>query len=145
RLDIAPEVEARELRRSFGVAGGPVPVPEEARLALYRLVQEAGDNAGGHGGEAGGAGGGWAPRGGQLAGAGAERRRGVPPGRGGEGGGLGLASVRGAMEAVGGRLEVASVAGTGTRVLGMVPLPAPAPGPGPGRAAPQAPAPAPGS
>jgi signal transduction histidine kinase len=142
RLDIAPEVEARELRRSFGVAEGSVPVPEEARLALYRLVQEAVNNAVRHGGVTEVAVRVWSPRADQLAVTVADRGRGFARS---ERGGLGLASLRGAMEAVGGRLEVASAAGTGTRVLGMVPLPAPAPGPGPGRAAPEAPAPAPGS
>src|SRR5262249_11510256 len=125
-----------------GVAGGPVPVPEEARLALYRLVQEAVNNAVRHGGVTEGAVRGWSPRRDQVAGAVAGRGRGFS--RSG-GGGLGRASLRGAVWAGGGRREAAGVAGAGTRVLGRVPLPAPAPGPGPGRAAPQARAPAPGS
>src|SRR5439155_23902404 len=54
QLQVAPDVEARELRRSFGVAAdaAPPPLPEEVRLALYRLVQEGVNNAVHHGGVA---------------------------------------------------------------------------------------------
>src|SRR5205823_3520216 len=61
--------EARELRRSFGVAEdhAPPPLPEDVRLALYRLVQESVNNAVHHGGVAEVAVRLWAPRPDQLA------------------------------------------------------------------------------
>ena len=46
-IDVAPDVEARELQRSFGVdeESAPVPLPADVRLVLYRLVQEAAQGA----------------------------------------------------------------------------------------------------
>jgi signal transduction histidine kinase len=121
QLDVAPEVEARELRRSFGVADdhAPPPLPEDVRLALYRLVQEGVNNAVHHGGVAEVAVRLWSPRPDQLAVSVEDQGPGFTPTRGG---GLGLASLRGAMEALGGRLEVASGPGSGTRVVAVVPL-----------------------
>ncbi len=121
QLDVAPEVEARELRRSFGVAEdrAPPPLPEDVRLALYRLVQEGVNNAVHHGGVAEVAVRLWSPRPDQLAVSVEDRGQGFDRTRRG---GLGLASLRGAMEALGGRLEVASGPGSGTRVLAVVPL-----------------------
>jgi signal transduction histidine kinase len=121
QLDVAPEVEARELRRSFGVAEDHAapPLPEDVRLALYRLVQEGVNNAVHHGGVAEVTVRLWSPRPDQLAVSVEDRGQGFHRTRGG---GLGLASLRGAMEALGGRLEVASGPGSGTRVLAVVPL-----------------------
>ena len=121
QLDVAPEVEARELRRSFGVADGatPPPLPEDVRLALYRLVQEGVNNAVHHGGVAEVAVRLWSPRPDELAVSVEDRGHGFDRTRHG---GLGLANLRGAMEALGGRLEVASGPGSGTRVLAVVPL-----------------------
>jgi signal transduction histidine kinase len=121
QLHVSPEVEERELRRSFGVAeaNGPAPLPEDVRLALYRIVQEGVNNAVQHGGVAEVAVRLWAPRPDQLAVSVEDRGQGFNRDRRP---GLGLASLRGAMEALGGRLEVASGAGVGTRVLAVVPL-----------------------
>jgi signal transduction histidine kinase len=121
QLDVAPEVEARELRRSFGVAEdhAPPPLPEDVRLALYRLVQEGVNNAVRHGGVVEVAVRLWSPRPDQLAVSVEDRGQGFARTRGS---GLGLTSLRGAMEALGGRLEVASGPGTGTRVQAVVPL-----------------------
>ncbi|HLH23096.1 MAG TPA: ATP-binding protein [Chloroflexota bacterium] len=120
-LDVAPEVEARELRRSFGVAAdhAPPPLPEDVRLALYRLVQEGVNNAVHHGGVAEVAVRLWSPRPDQLAVSVEDHGQGFGRARPT---GLGLASLRGAMEALGGRLEVASGPASGTRVLAVVPL-----------------------
>jgi signal transduction histidine kinase len=121
QLHVSPEVEERELRRSFGVAeaNGPAPLPEDVRLALYRIVQEGVNNAVQHGGVAEVAVRLWVPRPDQLAVSVEDRGQGFDRDRRP---GLGLASLRGAMEALGGRLEVASGAGSGTRVLAVVPL-----------------------
>jgi signal transduction histidine kinase len=121
QLDVAPEVEARELRRSFGVAEDhtPPPLPDDVRLALYRLVQEGVNNAVHHGGVAEVAVRLWSPRTDQLAVSVEDRGQGFARTRGA---GLGLASLRGAMEALGGRLEVTSGPNSGTRVLAVVPL-----------------------
>jgi signal transduction histidine kinase len=121
QLEVAPDIEERELRWSFGRAtgDGPPPLPEDVRLALYRIVQEGVNNAVHHGGVAEVAVRVWAPRPDQLAVSVEDRGRGFQRGRRT---GLGLASLRGAMEALGGRLEVASGPGTGTRLLAIVPL-----------------------
>ncbi|HEY7059842.1 MAG TPA: ATP-binding protein [Chloroflexota bacterium] len=120
QLDVAPEVEARELRRSFGVADAAAPpLPEDVRLTLYRLVQEGVNNAVHHGGVAEVAVRLWSPRPDQLAVSVEDRGQGFARA---QGAGLGLASLRGAMEALGGRLEVASGPGSGTKVLAVVPL-----------------------
>ena len=121
QLDVAPEVEARELRRSFGVAEdhAPPPLPEDVRLALYRLVQEGVNNAVHHGGVDEVAVRLWSPRPDQLAVSVEDHGQGFA--RSG-GAGLGLASLRGAMEALGGRLEVTSGPASGTRILALVPL-----------------------
>jgi signal transduction histidine kinase len=121
QLDVAPELEARELRRSFGAAAadGALLVSEDVRLALYRIVQEGVNNAVHHGGVAEVAVRLWAPRPDQLAVSVEDRGKGFQRNRRP---GLGLASLRGAMEALGGRLEVASGPGSGTRVLAVVPL-----------------------
>jgi signal transduction histidine kinase len=120
-LDVAPDIEARELQRAFGMApaDGPAPLPEDVRLALYRFVQEGVNNAVHHGGVAEVAVRLWAPRPDQLAVSVEDHGQGFVRG---QRAGLGLASLRGAMEALGGRLEVASGPGTGTRVLAVVPL-----------------------
>ena len=120
-LDVAPDVEERELHRSFGGGNDSAlwPVSEDARLAIYRLVQEAVNNAVRHGHVAEVAVRLWSPRPDQLAVSIEDRGRGFERS---SRAGLGLASLRGAMEAVGGRLAVSSGAGSGTRVLGMVPL-----------------------
>ena len=120
-IDVAPDVEARELQRSFGVAEepAPVPLPADVRLVLYRLVQEAVNNAVRHGGVSEVVVRLWSPRADQLAVSIEDHGRGL--GRGTRLG-LGLTSLRGALEALDGRLEVTSVPGGGTRVLGLVPL-----------------------
>jgi signal transduction histidine kinase len=61
----------------------------------------------------------WSPRPDQLAVSVEDRGRGL--GRGTRLG-LGLTSLRGALEALGGRLEVTGTSGGGTHVLGLVPL-----------------------
>ena len=123
QLEVAPEIEQLELRRSFGMdpaaSAGRPPLSEEARLALYRLVQEAVNNAVRHGGAAEVAVRLWSPQPGQLAVCVEDHGRGFPRG---SRPGLGLASLRGALEALGGSLEVVSRPGAGTRVIGCVPL-----------------------
>src|SRR5581483_10729071 len=120
-IDVAPDVEARELQRSFGVVeeSAPVPLPADVRLVLYRLVQEAVNNAVRHGGVSEVTVRLWSPRPDQLAVSVEDRGRGL--GRGTRLG-LGLTSLRGALEALGGRLEVTGTSGGGTHVLGLVPL-----------------------
>jgi len=137
-LDVAPEIEQRELRRSFGVAEGPPPLPDEVRLTLYRLVQEGVNNAVRHGGVREVSVRVWAPRPDQVAVSVEDHGRGVPRGAGA---GLGLTSLRGAVEALGGYLRVSSAPGRGTRLVGVVPVP---PNSSPnGRSAREAPAPTP--
>ncbi len=121
QLQVAPEIEDRELSRSLGLAEppGPPPLPDDVRLALYRIVQEGVNNAVQHGGVAEVAVRLWAPRPDQLAVSVEDRGKGFHRS---QRAGLGLASLRGAMEALGGRLEVASGPGAGTRVLAVVPV-----------------------
>ncbi len=118
-LEVAPEIEQRELRRSFGVAEGPPPLPDEVRLTLYRLVQEGVNNAVRHGGvrEVGVRV--WAPRPDQVAVSIEDQGRGLARGTST---GLGLASLRGAVEALGGQLRVSGAPGRGTRVVGIIPV-----------------------
>jgi signal transduction histidine kinase len=125
-LDVAPDVEERELQRSFGGPDGSSngAVSADVRLVLYRLVQEAVNNAVRHGGVSEVAVRLWSPRPDQLAVSVVDHGRGL--GRGMRPG-LGLTSLRGALEALGGRLEMGSAPGGGTRVLGVVPV---APGSG---------------
>jgi signal transduction histidine kinase len=68
----------------------------------------------------------WSPRPDQLAVSIEDRGPGL---RRGTRLGLGLTSLRGALEALGGRLEMASTPAGGTRVLGLVPLAPPADAP----------------
>jgi signal transduction histidine kinase len=120
-LDVAPAVEERELQRSFGGGGEPAAgaVSADVRLVLYRLVQEAVNNAVLHGGVSEVAVRLWSPRPDQLAVSVVDHGRGL--GRGTRLG-LGLTSLRGALEALGGRLEMGGTPGGGTRVLGVVPV-----------------------
>jgi signal transduction histidine kinase len=50
QLEIAPEIEGRELRRALGGTAASAPFADEVRITLYRLVQEAINNAVRHGG-----------------------------------------------------------------------------------------------
>jgi signal transduction histidine kinase len=119
QLEIAPEIERRELRRALGGSDGSAPFADEVRITLYRLVQEATNNAIRHAGVTEVAVRVWCPRPDQVAVSvedkGAGFTRVSRPG-------LGMSSVRGALEALGGTLDVTSGVGRGTRVLGQVPL-----------------------
>jgi signal transduction histidine kinase len=119
-LEVAPEIEQRELRGALGGGAGLPPLPEAVRLALYRLVQEGVNNAVRHGGVREVRVRVWAPRADQVAVSVEDRGRGLPRGASP---GLGLASLRGAVEALGGQLHVSGAPGRGTRLVGVVPVP----------------------